>query len=262
MKLLIKKGSTSVRTFIFIQDSTVTTGAGKTGLLFNTASLTCYRARSDDGNAGGTAISLLTATLGTFAQGGFKEKDATNMPGVYEFGIPDTALATGSNYVVIYFLLAGTIAPCVLEIQLTDIDVQDTVRAGLTALPNVASGSAGAIPITGSGANAIAVDGSGNVKVTSSVKKNQSGGLAGFQFVMTDSTTHNPKQGLGSAGGVTPTISKDGGAFGSPSNTVNEISNGVYYLSLSQTDLNANTIMLRFTAANADDLNILLVTQP
>ena len=42
------------------------------------------------------------------------------------------------------------------------VDLADSVRAGLTALPNVASGSAGAIPTTGTGANQIAVDGSGN----------------------------------------------------------------------------------------------------
>lgn len=40
---------------------------------------------------------------------------------------------------------------------------QDAVRLGLTALPNVASGSAGAIPTTGSGANQIAVNGSGKI---------------------------------------------------------------------------------------------------
>jgi hypothetical protein len=37
------------------------------------------------------------------------------------------------------------------------VDLSDTVRAGLTALPNVASGSAGAIPTTGTGANQISV---------------------------------------------------------------------------------------------------------
>ena len=44
------------------------------------------------------------------------------------------------------------------------VDKQDAVRMGMTSLPNVASGSAGAIPTTGTGANQIAVDGAGNVK--------------------------------------------------------------------------------------------------
>jgi len=43
------------------------------------------------------------------------------------------------------------------------INKQDAVRMGLTALPNVASGSAGALPTTGTGANQINVDGTGCV---------------------------------------------------------------------------------------------------
>jgi hypothetical protein len=39
------------------------------------------------------------------------------------------------------------------------VDLSDAVRAGLTALPNVASGSAGAIPTTGTGANQVNVAG-------------------------------------------------------------------------------------------------------
>jgi hypothetical protein len=48
-------------------------------------------------------------------------------------------------------------------------DPQDAVRGGLTALPNVASGSAGAIPTTGSGANQIQVNGTGAISSVVSV---------------------------------------------------------------------------------------------
>ena len=41
--------------------------------------------------------------------------------------------------------------------EIIAINLQDAVRAGMTALPNVVSGSAGAIPTTGTGANQIAV---------------------------------------------------------------------------------------------------------
>ncbi len=48
-------------------------------------------------------------------------------------------------------------------------DPQDAVRGGLTALPNVASGSAGAIPTTGTGANQIQVNGTGAISSVVSV---------------------------------------------------------------------------------------------
>src|SRR6266851_3671889 len=93
LTLLVKKGTTSKRIPIFIQDSTVTTGAGKTGLI--NSSVTWYYWREDEGNVGGTSVSVVSATRGSFTSGGFIEKDATNLPGMYEIGIPDAALATG-----------------------------------------------------------------------------------------------------------------------------------------------------------------------
>lgn len=47
------------------------------------------------------------------------------------------------------------------------VNRNDTVRAGLTALPNVASGSAGAIPTTGSGTSQIQLSGGGVALATS-----------------------------------------------------------------------------------------------
>jgi hypothetical protein len=116
--------------------------------------------------------------------------------------------------------------------------------------------------ITGSSADDTDfVDQVGDNYVTSNIKKNQQ--LLKFTFTMTDSTTHAPKTGL--TGGTAPVVqaSKDGGAFstiaGSPAT---EISNGDYYVDLAAGDLNANVVMLRMTATGADDLNILIITQP
>lgn len=149
-KLSIAKGSTSVLVRVFIQDSSSTTGAGLTGLAYNTASLVCYRMRDDDGNAGATAITLATATKGTWTSGGFVEKDATNAPGWYEFGIPDNALATGSRSVDIHFKGATNMAPLPVEIELTGWNNQDSVRGGMTAMPNAAAGASGGLLISGS----------------------------------------------------------------------------------------------------------------
>lgn len=163
MKLIIPKGATSQLVSIFIQDSSKTDGSGLTGLTQASASLVCYRHRSDDGNANAVALSLISGTRGTWLSGSFKEKDATNMPGVYELGLDNNGLATGSNWVLYMLKGATNMAPVLLEIQLSAVDLTDGVRAGLTALPNVASGSAGAIPTTGTGANQINVDGAGAV---------------------------------------------------------------------------------------------------
>ena len=94
------------------------------------------------------------------------------------------------------------------------------------------------------------------VSVTSNVKKNAA--LNGFTFVLTDSTTHNPKTGVT----VTAQRSINGGALGSCTNAVTEISNGLYTINLSASDLNGNVILLRFTGTSTDDRDILIITQP
>lgn len=134
MKLSIVKGATSVLVRVFIQDSSKTDGSGLTGLVYNTSSLVCYRARDDDGNAGGTAISLATMTKGTWATAGFVEKDATNLPGWYEFGITNASLVTGSRSVSFMLKGATNMAPCPIEIELTGWDNQDATAGGLSRL--------------------------------------------------------------------------------------------------------------------------------
>jgi hypothetical protein len=58
--------------------------------------------------------------------------------------MPDAVFAAGVNHAII--MIKGTgIAPVVLEYDLVSYDPLDTVRLGLTALPNVAQGTTGAI---------------------------------------------------------------------------------------------------------------------
>jgi hypothetical protein len=147
-------GATSNIFLVFISDSSSTVGAGKTGLLFNTSSLVGYYKRSNGTAAVQITMATIT-TLGTFATGGFKEVDATNMPGIYEVHVPDAAFASGAKNVVIMYKGAANMAPCVLEIELTATDNQDAVRGGMTALPNANAGASGGLHILG--ANAFAV---------------------------------------------------------------------------------------------------------
>lgn len=119
-KHLALKDATSRSEYIFIQDSSLTTGAGKTGLVFNTASLVAYYVRPL-GSA--TAITLATQTVtGAFSSGGFVEVDSTNMPGVYRLDVPNAAFATGVDKVVVMLKGAANMAPVLLEYQLVGFD--------------------------------------------------------------------------------------------------------------------------------------------
>lgn len=100
---------------VFIQDSSSTIGAGLTGLVYNTASLTCYYRKGPTGSA--TAITLATQTVGgAHSDGGFKEIDATNMPGQYRLDLPDAVVSTAGR-VYIYLRGATNMAPCVMELD-------------------------------------------------------------------------------------------------------------------------------------------------
>ena len=91
MKKLIATGATDQTIDVFIQDSTSTTGGGKTGLAYNTAGLTCYYRKGATGSA--TALTLATQTVGgAHSDGGFVEIDATNMPGMYRLDLSDPRL--------------------------------------------------------------------------------------------------------------------------------------------------------------------------
>jgi hypothetical protein len=53
------------------------------------------------------------------------------MPGVYRLDVPDAALATGVNAVVVMLKGAANMAPCVLELELTGTDNQNATTGGL-----------------------------------------------------------------------------------------------------------------------------------
>ncbi len=169
MKRKLKAGSTSQSVPIFVQDTSSTTGAGLGSLVYNTASLAAKYRRQ--GQSSWTTITLATMTLGTWASGGFVT-DGGPVTGTYELGLPDAVLASSAGVtwaeVVVYG--AANMLPVLIEIELDAVDYQDTVRFGLTALPNVASGSAGAIITAGTGTAQLSV--SGGVAQSDSAKIN------------------------------------------------------------------------------------------
>lgn len=115
-KLSLYGGDTDVKIPVFIQDSSSTTGAGLTGLAYDTASLVCYYVRPGSAAA---QLALATQTVtGAHADGGFVEIDSTNMPGWYRLDLSDAVVATGITSVGIILKGAANMAPCNIEIQL------------------------------------------------------------------------------------------------------------------------------------------------
>jgi hypothetical protein len=131
MKLEKLAGATSEIWQIFIRDSSSTTGGGLTGLTNASSGLTAYYHRDTDTTA--TAVSLVSMTVGAFTSSGFKEIDATNMPGWYQFCPPNAAIASGAKSCAFHLKGATNMAPLPIEVQLVAIN-PDNANFGLTNL--------------------------------------------------------------------------------------------------------------------------------
>jgi hypothetical protein len=121
----VKKGSTSVSEYFFIGDASQTDGRGLTGLVFNSAGLVAYYAR-ERGAATAITLATLAAATTAWASGGFKEVDATNMPGIYRLDVPDAAYASGANLITVELKGASNMVMTPLAVQLTDQTTFDT----------------------------------------------------------------------------------------------------------------------------------------
>jgi len=120
---IFPQGSTSVTVYLWIKDSG--TGAGKTGLVYNSAGLVASYVRPRTNRTG---ITLVTQTVpGAWSSGGFVEVDGTNMPGLYRFDVPNAALAAGENY-------------CIVHLQKSDA-IADPLLILLDALPDIQTGA-------------------------------------------------------------------------------------------------------------------------
>lgn len=101
----IYAGLTSQSIDIFIPDSASAVGAGKTGLAYNTASLTAYYRKGAAGSP--TPISPLASLANAqaaWSSGGFVEIDATNQPGMYRLDLPNVAVDTAG---LVHLMLKG-----------------------------------------------------------------------------------------------------------------------------------------------------------
>lgn len=81
--------------------------------------------------------------------------------------------------------------------------------------------------------------------------------LSNFTFLMVLSSDHiTPATGKT----VTAQISKDGDAFANTTNSVSEIAGGFYKIDITQTEMNADVVALKFTETDCDQRSISIVT--
>jgi hypothetical protein len=143
-KLTRKRGSTANIAVVFLQDSSSTTGAGKTGLTNASAGLTVSVRRelssaTTNYTSGGGTIDSIT-TLGAWAAPTaghcrFKEISSSNQPGMYELQFEDALVNAGdaSRYLTGMITATG-IAPCPFEIELTASDLQGNVASDVQTI--------------------------------------------------------------------------------------------------------------------------------
>jgi hypothetical protein len=139
MSRTIKKGATSQSLYFDVFDSTSSTGGRKTGLAYNTSSLIAYYCRNG-GSATAITLATLAAANSSWSSGGFKEVDATNMPGLYRLDVPDAAFASGAESVVVAIAGATGMVLSAENVQLIDNTATDVYsRIGAPAGASVSA---------------------------------------------------------------------------------------------------------------------------
>jgi hypothetical protein len=144
---IITKGSTDRSVPIYAFDNT--TGLAKTDLAWNSAGIALWYRREGGAKVDITEASLADLTT-AHTDGGFLAVG----DGEYRLDLPDAAFASGANYVdyggtATGFTLVGG------RVKLINANLEDSVRAGLTALPNAAAEAAGGLFTRGTGAGQI-----------------------------------------------------------------------------------------------------------
>lgn len=141
----IKKGSTDQSTVIRIIDST--DGTPENAVEHNTAGIDLWYRREKE-----TKTSITEAALASLDAAHNDGGIELIGDGYYRLDMPDAACAAGAGENSVQF--GGTVTGMIVignEHALVDYDPYDSVRAGLTALPNAAADAAGGLPISDAG---------------------------------------------------------------------------------------------------------------
>lgn len=154
---ILKKGVTDRSVTLRIIDST--DGTPETGVVFNTSGIDLWYRREAEAKTSITEATLAALTT-AHSDGGFLHVS----DGEYRLDVPDAAFATGANYVD----FGGTVTGMVViggRVRLVNVDLEDTVRFGLTCLPNGAVNSSGGLFTRGTGSGQINQPSNGTIEV-------------------------------------------------------------------------------------------------
>lgn len=157
----IKAGATDQSVYFHLRKAS--DGTDFTGLVYNTAGLKGYY-NLNRGSSVQITLATLAAANSAHSDGGFKEVDATNMPGVYRLDLPDAAVATGPDVRVTITGVTDLLSET-KEIPLVAFNPEDGVRLGLTSLPNAAAEASGGLFTRGTGAGQINQAANGEIDV-------------------------------------------------------------------------------------------------
>lgn len=147
MLLSVKHSATSVILRVKLLDSSVTTGAGITGLTYSSSGLKISTITENEASAttytsAGSTTEDIT-TLGTYAaptatKCRFKQVDATNHPGVYELHLADARFAVASARSLLVSISGATnLAQCDFVVQLNAAaDYPVNVATWIGSAPN------------------------------------------------------------------------------------------------------------------------------
>ena len=153
-------GTVSSKIRIFVNDATVSTGAGLANIVASSVSFGWSR---DNMSAVSTGT-CTTGTLGTYGVSSFVQASSTGALGWYEFSPPDGVFLSGSSC-ILHFSGAPSMAPVPILIELTKTDNQtfmssQTISTTLNSLGLVGSVNASTVSV---GVNASSVTGAVNV---------------------------------------------------------------------------------------------------
>lgn len=120
---IIEPDSTDQTIYIRLRNST--TGLAQTGLAWNSAGASAYYTRTR-GSATAITLATLASPTAAHSDGGFVEVDATNAKGLYRLDLPDAAVASGVDYVLVSIEFDGVIEESLLVQLSPAVDISTT----------------------------------------------------------------------------------------------------------------------------------------